>query len=233
MYELANILDLPLELTDEYIFSISKIVDTLAVRNLPRGAIYRTRSKNRRLSLVIDPSARIVHYESPETPNVIKRRSTMESNLQKPKQKSPNKKSKGCLDTKIRYTSWNLTLIAFSLVLFGIFSTVTLFTDAYDLFGPGLLFGKGAALVILIFTMLAMFFVSYDLTTWLRGKLKGKWSTLFDFQILFHRFCGYVILIYSVIHTIGHLTGSYYKLNKEKDMEKINEALTYYSVFFQ
>ena len=58
----------------------------------------------------------------------------------------------------------------------------------YDLFGPGIMISRGAALAIIVLTMITMFFVSYDLTTCIRQKLRGKCSTLFDFQILFHRF---------------------------------------------
>jgi NADPH oxidase 2 len=90
------------------------------------------------------------------------------------------------------------------------------------------MFSRGSALAILVFTVMAMFFVSYDVTTWVRKKLKGRCSTIFDFQILFHRFCGYVILIYSVIHTIGHLSGTIRKIDQEEDLEKVNDHLTHY-----
>ena len=182
------------------------------------------------MSLVIDPSARIVHYKAPGVPNVIEGTPIIEASPQRVKKRAPNRKVKFCMNTKIRYTTWNLIFLVLSFVLFGIFATVTVFSNAYDLFGPGLIFSRGAALVILIFTMLAMFFVSYDLTTWLRRKLKGRCSTLFDFQILFHRFCGYIILTYSIIHTIGHLTGSFRGLHQEKDLTKINKALTHHEM---
>jgi NADPH oxidase 2 len=96
------------------------------------------------------------------------------------------------------------------------------------MFGVTLMFSRGSALAILVFTVMAMFFVSYDVTTWVRKKLKGRCSTIFDFQILFHRFCGYVIMIYSVIHTIGHLSGTIRKIDQEEDLEKVNDHLTHY-----
>jgi len=47
---------------------------------------------------------------------------------------------------------------------------------------------------------------------------------------MFHRFCGYTILVYSVVHTIGHLTGTFRKMSNEKNVDKLNDALTYYQV---
>lgn len=97
----------------------------------------------------------------------------------------------------------------------------------YDAFGPGILFSRGAALSILVLTMFAMFLVTYELTTYVRNKLKRRCNTLFDFQILFHRFSGFLITITSYIHVVGHLTGSIRAMDKEKDMDELNSVLTH------
>jgi len=45
--------------------------------------------------------------------------------------------------------------------------------------------------------------------------------------VLFHRFSGMLITFYSIVHTVGHLTGSVRELHEEEDMEETNDVLTY------
>jgi hypothetical protein len=237
--ELAHILDLPLSLSNAYIDQIARVFNTLSSDHRTRTGYTKTKFKRRqsvlingthsihnrqrRNALIVDPNTRIVHNE---IHNMPERAQSFKHKVPETKRKPRSKWWCGWLNTKFRYSVVNFFLLILSFILFAIFAISTSFTDAYKVFGVTLLFSRGGALVILIFTMLAMFFVSYDVTTWLRGKLKGKCATIFDFQTLFHRFCGYVILTYSVIHTIGHLTGTFRVIHNTKDFEKINDVLT-------
>lgn len=130
------------------------------------------------------------------------------------------------IDTRMRYTSILAILLVISILWFILFALLALFDPMFDMFGPGILFSRGAALAIICLTMIAIFLVTYDVTTWCRTKLKRRFSTLFDFQILFHRFWGFLITFYSVVHTIGHLTGSIRALHNDKHLEETNEVLT-------
>jgi len=143
------------------------------------------------------------------------------------KSKQRNKKCLTFIDPRMRYFRTLTIILIISIVSFIFFAIVAYFNPMYDAFGPGILFSRGAALAILLLTMFGMFLVTYDLTTWVRNKLKRRWNTVFDFQILFHRFSGFLITIYSYIHTVGHLTGSIRALDKEKDVNKINSVLTH------
>jgi hypothetical protein len=118
-----------------------------------------------------------------------------------------------------------VTLI--SIFAFIFFATIAFFNPMCSKFGPGILFSRGAALSILLLTIFAMFLVTYDLTTCIQKKIKKRCSTLFDFQILFHRFSGFLITFYSIVHTIGHLTSSIKYLDQEDDLDKINSVLTH------
>ena len=120
------------------------------------------------------------------------------------------------IDTKMRYMTIIIIMIIVSIICFIVFATVAYFNPMYTEFGPGILFSRGGALSILVFTIFGMFLVTYDLTTCWRRKLKKRCSTLFDFQILFHRVSGFLITFYSIVHTIGHLTGSIMSIDKEQ-----------------
>jgi hypothetical protein len=199
--ELAHILDLPLNLSDAYIEQIARVFNTLSNDHRTRSGYTKTKFKRRRSvlvngknsihnrqrrnALIVDTNTRIVHNEAHKMPE---RNESFKHKVPESKRKPRSNWWCGWLNTQLRYTVVNFLLLILSFVLFAIFATVTSFTDAYDVFGVPLLFSRGGALVILIFTMLVMFFVSYDVTTWLRGKLKGKCATIFDFATLFHKF---------------------------------------------
>ena len=136
--------------------------------------------------------------------------------------------SKMSMGTKARYTCMLVVIAIISLIAFLLFAIIAYFNPMYDMFGPGILFSRGAALAIIVLTMIAMFLVTYDATTFCQNKLKKRCATFFDFQVLFHRFCGFLILFYSWVHTIGHLTGSIRGLSKEKDVNEINDVLTHH-----
>ena len=120
------------------------------------------------------------------------------------------------IDTRMRYTTIIIIMLIVSIILFIVFALVAYYNPMYDEFGPGILFSRGAALAILVFTIFGMFLVTYDITTWWRKSWKKRCSTLFDFQILFHRVAGFIITFYSIVHTIGHLTGSILFIDREQ-----------------
>lgn len=98
------------------------------------------------------------------------------------------KKWASFINPKMRYFTVMAVIIVISIVAFMLNAFLTFLTPSYDKFGVGILMGKGAALSILVLTMLLMFLVTYDLTTWVRGILNRWCNTLFDLQVLFHRF---------------------------------------------
>ena len=86
-------------------------------------------------------------------------------------------KSRGCptpIDTNKRYIPIVIIIAIISILSFVAFAIVTYFSTMYDAFGVGILIGKGAALSVIVLTILAMFLVTYDLTTCCRNKLKKR-----------------------------------------------------------
>jgi len=78
------------------------------------------------------------------------------------------------IDAKMRYTSIVIIITIISILCFLIFAIIAYFNPMYDAFGAGILFSRGAALSIIVLTILAMFLVTYDLTTFCRNKLKKR-----------------------------------------------------------
>jgi len=78
----------------------------------------------------------------------------------------------------------------------------------FKLIGPQILISWGSALAIVGLLTLMLLLVSYDVVTCLRTWCCKSNCLLIDKKILFHQICGFMILIYSLAHTIGHLTGS-------------------------
>jgi predicted ferric reductase len=131
------------------------------------------------------------------------------------------------INTKMRYSRVLIAIIIISILIFLLFAILEFFKSTYDLFGVGILFAKGAAIPILLLTMLALFFVTYELTTCCRTACKTRCSAVFDFQILFHRVSGFLITFYSFVHTIGHLSGTFRALDNEKDLDVINAVFSH------
>jgi len=69
------------------------------------------------------------------------------------------------IDPKMRYTTILLCILVISIICFVFFALLAYFNPMYNMFGVGILFSRGAALSIIVLTMLAMFLVTYDLTT--------------------------------------------------------------------
>ena len=78
------------------------------------------------------------------------------------------------IDTRMRYFTILVIITLVSIISFIFFATVAYFHRMYDAFGVGILFSRGAALAIIVLTMLAMFLVTYDLTSWCQSKLKRR-----------------------------------------------------------
>jgi len=87
-------------------------------------------------------------------------------------------------------------------------------TRITDEFGSGLIIAKGAAASIIILTVIVMLTICRDMLTWLRStKCANCFTTLLDEHITVHKVCGILIFFYSVLHTIGHLYGTFYVLS--------------------
>ena len=104
-----------------------------------------------------------------------------------------------------------LTLAGFSLFAY-------LAIPFEDFMGAGILFSRGAALAIELLTASAMILICYDLLRCCRGITKNRCKGLLDHHLYYHRWAGYLILIYSLIHTVGHLTGSVRSISEEKNV---------------
>lgn len=46
----------------------------------------------------------------------------------------------------------------------------------------------------------------------------------FNNNILIHRFCGYLMTLYGILHTIGHLLGSMRHFSEADDISKVNKV---------
>ena len=121
-----------------------------------------------------------------------------------------------------------LYIAIMSICAFVLFGLVAYFNPMIDVLGISLFFSRGAALAIILLTMLVLIFVSYDFMTWLRkcSCCRKKMQDLFDHMVLYHRFCGYLILLYSVIHSIGHCTGTAPSIHR-KPLEEVNSVFTH------
>jgi hypothetical protein len=100
-----------------------------------------------------------------------------------------------------------ISLIGFTLLaLYTHYKGINNPVNSVTYFGPGIIVAKGCALAIYFLIIMIMFFVSYDVLTWMRTRCCGlRLLTLIDFSIVFHKFCGWLILFYSVLHTVMHL----------------------------
>lgn len=112
-------------------------------------------------------------------------------------------------------------LTLFSFVCFAILATVVSQYHYFKLVGPQVLISWGSALAIVGLLTLMIGLVSYDIVTCCWAKCCKSNCLLIDKKILFHQICGYMILVYSTSHTIGHLTGSMVTASHD-NLEDIN-----------
>ena len=98
-----------------------------------------------------------------------------------------------------------------SLCCFGLWAAVTFITRqevVQDIIGYYLLVSRGCALAIMVLSIILLLLVSYDFMTCIRPIFAGCCLSILDFNIHFHKICGYLITFYSTVHTISHLSFS-------------------------
>ena len=82
-----------------------------------------------------------------------------------------------------------------------------------------------SVLPIFILFIFIILFVSYDFLTYMRRKIcRMRFVTLFDNSVYFHKFCGYLLLIFSIYHSIFHFVFTLHKVRLPK--EKLNILIT-------
>ena len=136
---------------------------------------------------------------------------------------SRNKKLK-CIDMKRDYVPKFMIIFILSIISSIIIGVIVLYTKYYELIGVTLVWSKAWSGGILTLTSFLMFFMSHDLMTWIRRKWNFMNSWLDHYYIL-HRFWGYLMTIYAIIHSICHLAGSFKILSEEKNINEINDHL--------
>ena len=87
--------------------------------------------------------------------------------------KSKEDKKIRCMDVRVRTKLMMLYIVLFSFSGFLLFGLIAYFNPMYEVFGPGIVFSRGAALAIIFLTMLVLLFVSYDTLTWIRNTRCG------------------------------------------------------------
>lgn len=114
-----------------------------------------------------------------------------------------------------------------SFAMFTLFAYWSSSTTYYEKIGLPILFSRGAAGAILLLIILTLFFVAYDLQTWCRSKFcKTTLIVLVDEKTRFHKFCGYLLLAYAILHSLGHLSGSMWTISS-LEVEETNAILTH------
>ena len=94
--------------------------------------------------------------------------------------------------------------------------------------GPQVIISKGSAGALLAVSSFMMISVSYDLLSWFRARWRKRCLAWLDHNIVIHRFCGYVVTIYGVIHSIFHLSGSMIKISSTDDPNEIKKNFHHY-----
>ncbi|CAI2381024.1 unnamed protein product [Moneuplotes crassus] len=130
-----------------------------------------------------------------------------------------------CLvEAKKPYYKLFLVLTIVAIIAFIVMGCITGSYSYSRYIGPWVIVSRGSASAILGTTGILMFFVSYDVLTYIRSKCKGKCQIWLNHNILIHRFCGYVVTFFSILHTIGHCSGSIRKFSEEKDIQNVNDV---------
>ena len=97
-----------------------------------------------------------------------------------------------------------------------------------DYFGSGLWLARASAFAILILVMFCIFFISRDMLTALRcrGCCGSHCSIILNEHVEYHKFCGILIAFFSVLHTIGHLYGTYPAMANASNLAEMNDHMT-------
>ena len=117
-----------------------------------------------------------------------------------------------------------LAIISLITLAFFILGGVLLSEKNLKYFGSGFWLARASSFAILFL----IFAVSRDLLTALRcrGCCGARCSVILNEHLMFLKFCGFLILVFSVLHTIGHLYGTYPAMANAKDLNELNDYLT-------
>lgn len=109
---------------------------------------------------------------------------------------------------------YSIILAAFA--AFSITFSLLYFTDEYDVIGYSMLMAGGSAASIVMLLCLSVFFIYHDLLTFLRKHFirRNRCSLVFNKKLRFHKFCGYLLILYSIVHILSHLCGTYIRLTQ-------------------
>ena len=105
-------------------------------------------------------------------------------------------------------------ILIIGMIFFLISAIIASQSHYFEFLGPGILFSWGSAAAILALNFIGTMFVAYSFITFCRWICKTRCAYLIDQKIFIHELWGYLILIFSWIHTIGHLTGLFIKIPK-------------------
>lgn len=173
------------------------------------------------------PFKEISHIDKPEE-------MTLDTDLNEPLIPKGKEKPIGCCfschkkcdNSTFRYLFWAIVIIILTLVPFTIFSFVTFFDPKLmALLGPACIVTRGCALALCFITGLTLLLMCKRFITLLRSFLGRFAVTLFDKYIYLHRVAGRLVMIFSLIHTIGHLSGTFPSFVQEKNVDFINSVL--------
>ncbi len=89
-------------------------------------------------------------------------------------------------------------------------------------FGSGLFIAKGGAYALLLMTLLMIFFIHRGLLTLLRCReCCGRHASfILNEHVVYHQVCGALVLFYSIVHTVGHLYGTFPKLAENANLNQ-------------
>jgi predicted ferric reductase len=146
------------------------------------------------------------------------------------------------LKAEIKRPYWQIFLIIL-LWTFVAFSWMAIGSSqsSYSKFiGPLVIGSKGCAAALLMACSFMMISVSYDLLSYFRAKWRKKCLAWLDHNIVIHRFWGYVITIYAVVHSACHLMGSIKTISESEPEEikshfhnyEFDEKISYTHVLF-
>ena len=133
------------------------------------------------------------------------------------------------MEVKVDNMSSKYVVVALSLLAFVVNGAIAYSSDYYALLGFAVIISRGAALAIMLLCALLLLLVSYDLLTLLRrcSCARRMLLSFLDHKVLLHRICGDLLVLYSLVHVLGHAFGSVLVLHREQDLEAINLALTH------
>ncbi|CAI2375561.1 unnamed protein product [Moneuplotes crassus] len=131
--------------------------------------------------------------------------------------------TKKCIDLRRNYVSKLCTIFTVSVVLGVMMGTIIYFTDYYELIGWWIICSKGSSVAILFILGICMFFISHDLMTCARRRCKNLISGWLDHYFMIHKFCGFLLTVYSIVHSFCHLAGSLRILSGKDNVDEINK----------